>query len=369
MSFWFLLLSSLLKAKAVLTPLTNATNSTNAMIALMVTVYGPPHKLLVARPIFKWLDFPKLETLSLNGVISWTKERLELEPKKRRTASFTTLILRSYDEQPEAMSLLIEWPATLTRFILHGFHRPILSYSKLESLLLIHKDTLKHVDIRHFSPYSEGLSLFNATLFPNLEGLSLFNATLFPNLEYLRLSHWLMDPRASIRFESQHVNLLGPRVKIFGWDVNKYNELGDIWGAFGEAEIAWIKELVKAAVARKAALQTVELEFTPGWSAEEDMVYPWDPIDRLRDEVFRPVGINLVYNEPTFSKEKWLKYVVARDKGQILTNEDEGRSESSVVSTAFDSLDEGMDSDLDPGYEGEYQGEDIRKYLVPTSRV
>lgn len=159
------------------------------------------------------------------------------------------------------------------------------------SWLLIHRDTLKSVDIGY-------LRCDN-----NFE---VFDATRFPRLEYLRLSRHAM-PRDLI-FRSNDTNILGPRVKTFGWDFSIYDQHSESWTAFGEREELWVSELVKAVVAQRAALKEIVITFTPdSWDIKREWGYPWDRMIRVRDGIATPNGITLRWNEPKLSREGWLE--------------------------------------------------------------
>ncbi|KAF2709129.1 hypothetical protein K504DRAFT_295783 [Pleomassaria siparia CBS 279.74] len=255
-------------------------------------------------PIFKWLDFPNLNTLSVHGISKWEHGKVELEPEKRRTAPFKSLILSDYEEGPEATSLFIQWPAVLSHFQFGSFYNNshVMDYSMFESWLLIHKDTLKHVDIGYLS--AKGSS-------------GPFNATLFPNLEYLKLSRW-QTHQGSVQFKADDANVLGPKLGTFCWGFGIFDQHSEGWLDFGEPESSWIRDLVNAAVACKSVLRTVEIQFSPDqWDTDYGMIYPWDLMDRLGDEVLRPKGMNLVYNDPPISRENWLEKLQTRGREGI----------------------------------------------------
>jgi hypothetical protein len=99
--------------------------------------------------------------------------------QKRRSATFTSLRISDYEERPEVMDLLLQWPAVLTRFEFGSFYNNgnMMDYPMFEKWLLIHQHTLKYIDIGYLNRHGSS---------------RLFNATLFPNLEFLRLSRWQM---------------------------------------------------------------------------------------------------------------------------------------------------------------------------------
>jgi hypothetical protein len=169
-----------------------------------------------------------------------------------------------------------------------------MDYPMFESWLLIHRYTLTYVDITELSRHGNK---------------RVFNATLFPNLEFLRLSRWQMD--IPLKFSATDSNLLGPKLKTFSWDFS-INEQGNVsWCAFGASDANWLRELAAFAVSHKAALEKIEILFTPERynNITKEMGYPWDLMDSLRDEILKPSGRNLVYNQPVRSKDEWLKFV------------------------------------------------------------
>jgi hypothetical protein len=98
------------------------------------------------------------------------------------------------------------------------------------------------------------------------------------------------------------------------------------------------------------------------------MGYPWDLMDRLRDEMLRPIGMNLVYNEPPISKENWLEHLRTRGR-ESFTVEDVVDSVRTNESSSVSDVEEAAEYSEQAGYEGWYQGEDIRKYLASASSI
>lgn len=263
----------------------------------------------------------------------------------RRTAPFTSLMISNYGEGPQATSLLIQWPAVLSHFHFSGYaaRTHVMDYSTLESLLLIHQNTLKYINI-------QGLRL--------RENSRLLNATLFPKLGFLELSIW--DTHGStVQFRASDTNILGLKLETFCWNcsVGGYER----WTSFNEANCVWIRDLANAAVACNAALRRIEIKFCPDYTEqEEEMIYPWDLMDDLRDKVLQPKGIDLSYNDPPVSKEKWIEHLNAPKREELLV---EG-VDCSVVSQE----DQSTESSEQMGCKGGYEGEDLRKYFISTSK-
>lgn len=262
--------------------------------------------------------------------------------------------MSDFDDLPEAASLLIQWPTALSHFKFSSvYSNAYMDYPMLVSWLLIHRNTLKYVYIGYLS-WSEGTRPFNATLFPNLEFLGL----------YRRQMH---KGQGTIQFKADDANLLGPRLRTFCWDFSIPAEDGGGWLHFGEPESVWIRNLIKAAITSKNTLHTFKIQFSPDyWNTNESMGYPWDLMDCLRDDLLRPNGMDLVYNKPPISKEGWLKFVRTP---QVFTDEDVIDSASIHQHDLVDDGEQSSEFSEQEGYEGEYQGEDIRKYFLSTSRI
>ncbi|KAF2032737.1 hypothetical protein EK21DRAFT_60360 [Setomelanomma holmii] len=306
-------------------------------------------------PIVNWLACPKLKTLQIHGISERKPGPLELEPEKCRTASFTSLRISDYEETPGATSLLLQWPAILTHFEFGSFYNNphTMDYPMFERWLLPHQHSLKHIDIGYLS--RKGSS-------------RLFNAKLFPNLEFLQLSRWQMhsDP---VQFLSEHSNVLGPSLKTFAWDFSIYDQHSEGWCDFGEAEANWVRELAECAVSRKSALATIKIQFTPNscWGTTEDMGYPWDRMDTVRDRTLAPNGLDLVYNKPSISKDAWLEYIRTEeadsDANDTLVDDTAQNEQSSAA-------DEQVNTDiLGSEVQRDYQGEDIRGYFIGKSNA
>src|SRR5882757_5295785 len=128
--------------------------------------------------------------------------------QKHRTASFSTLSLSDYEESPQATAQLLQWSNQLSHFHFGSFYnnRFYMDLPMFHSMLLMHKDTLKTIDIGYLSSSGRG---------------RLFNASDFPRLEVLRLSRWEMEE--NLEFSSTEADLLlAPNLKTFGWDFSIY---------------------------------------------------------------------------------------------------------------------------------------------------
>jgi hypothetical protein len=104
--------------------------------------------------------------------------------------------------------------------------------------------------------------------------------------------------------------VLGPSLTSFAWDFTVDDQHPEGWTSFGEVETNWVKKLAEIAVARKAALREIQIQFAPDecYGTTEEMGYPWDMMDKIRDKYLRPKGLDLIYNKPMMSKEAWLKF-------------------------------------------------------------
>jgi hypothetical protein len=172
-------------------------------------------------------------------------------------------------------------------------------------------------------------------------------------------------PIPQLSFTEEDANVLGKSLRTFSWDLHIYDQHNGWWQDFGEEEEKWVRSLAECAVKRKAVLERIEIKFRPDdyWGTKEEMGYPWDRMDRVRDEICRPNGIDLVYHEPLIEKDAWLEYVRT---GELGSGGDEGsvdytvEEDSSIVAS-----EEGNAEMLETEVQwGAYQGEDIRQYLV-----
>jgi hypothetical protein len=273
--------------------------------------------------------FPELRRLSVHGITEAEKmQKSDLE-SRTRTSPITELSLSDYEEGRIATRALIAWPKTLTHFTFGSFYnnKHTMDYTDFESWLSIHNLTLKSVDIGYLS--GSGSS-------------RLFNAMPFPNLESLKLSRWQQgwphrtDP---LRFKAEDANVLGQRVKFFGWDFGIYDQHSESWNAFGEDEEVWLTSLAKIAAAKKAALRTIKIYFRPdSYEVTEENGYPWDRMDRIRDKACKNNGIELEYTPPTITKENWLDALdpeTRREDGRMTDRSDEHWSEPGEGSPAW----------------------------------
>ncbi|KAE8326020.1 hypothetical protein BDV39DRAFT_206406 [Aspergillus sergii] len=255
------------------------------------------------RDFIEHMDIPSLEKLSLSGVYrqtTSTEAYALLQPKKYRTATFTSLELTDYEESPEATKQLITWPKSLVHFHLGTFYdNPFyIDLPMLSEWLAIHKDTLKSIDIGSLSR-GGGRRLFNACDFPKLEVLT---------LSRWHLAGWRPHHDEGLTFSPLHADLLlGASLHTFTLDFTVYDQHSEGWTDFGEREEHWVRQVAKAAIARKAALRKIKIIFNPDyWDSTEEQGYPWDRMDRIRDEI-QPHGLVLEYSEPALTKEEWLR--------------------------------------------------------------
>jgi hypothetical protein len=227
-----------------------------------------------------------------------------------------------------------------------------MDYPMFENWLLIHKDSLTYIKIGYLSGGGSN---------------RLFNATLFPNLEFLGVSRWQMH--SPVQFSPMDSNLLGPSLKTFAWDFSIYDQHSESWCGFGEPEANWVRELAEFAVSHKAALTKIEIQFTPDglWGTTEDMGYPWDRMDGVRDQTMKPNGLDLVYNEPSVSKDVWLKFVRT---GEFGSEANEEVVDDAANCEQYNSADEQENANIsEPEFHLAYQGEDIRGYFMSEPKA
>ncbi|KAF2794133.1 hypothetical protein K505DRAFT_324955 [Melanomma pulvis-pyrius CBS 109.77] len=304
--------------------------------------------------------FSNLRKLDVHGITSFkTIEKLDLEGKSR-TSPIRELSLSDYEEGRIGTKQLLAWPKALTHFHFGSFYnnKHTMDYTDFESWLSIHSATLKSVDIGYLS--SGGSS-------------RLFNATLFPNLESLKLSRWQQGRSwhldQPLPFTADDANVLGPKVKFFGWDFGIYDQHSESWDAFGANEEAWLTCLVETAAVQKAALKKIKIYFTPDpFETKEEDGYPWDRMDRVRDGACRKYNIELEYNDPPMVKWQWLDSVnpeVQRENERLMGMYDEhithleeqARRESAVEES---NVEDETEIEIErPGY----HGRDIREFF------
>lgn len=212
-----------------------------------------------------------------------------------------------------------------------------------QSWLSIHREAIKTINIGYLS--RDGGS-----------NKHIFDATLFPNLESLRLSRWQMGPSgALLPFSAENACLLGPKLKLFGWSFVINDQHSESWNDFGVKEEEWIRELGNAAIARKAALKMIEIQFWPDyWYETGGEEYPWDRMNHVRDGLLRPNGIDLCYNTPVISRENWL---LGRERASKQPPSDEIESENETETKT-------EEVETRPTTPPGYYGRDIREYFV-----
>lgn len=64
-------------------------------------------------------------------------------------------------------------------------------------------------------------------------------------------------------FLSEGSIILGPSLRTFAWDFSVDHEGNEMWHDFEEAEVTWLQKLAKCAVASRAALKKIKIEFRP----------------------------------------------------------------------------------------------------------
>jgi hypothetical protein len=254
-----------------------------------------------------------------------------------------------------AISLLIQWPAVLTHFILEAYpDRPhVLDYAMLETWLLIHKETLLHVKICYARQQSNK---------------AFFNASLFPKLQYLQLWRWPKD----VRLPSENESLLGRSLETFCWDFSPSDrterDMYESWSPLGEDEILWMQTLAKSAFECQAALKAIVIKYTlkDHCMCRQSIKYPWDYLKATRDQISK-LGIELVYDDPRMSKAELMHYYQTGETpyrnfwGEAVANvptywaTSKGNEEEELELERF--YDDLLRDSLN-------HGEDVRKYLL-----
>ncbi|KAL5375075.1 hypothetical protein DPSP01_011491 [Paraphaeosphaeria sporulosa] len=247
----------------------------------------------------KWNTLARLDLRHV-GVLTFLKDKAVVFD----SASFTALSVRETMLLPCALEAIVRWPRKLEHFTfikLKGCTAALDWNNILLPIIKHHSSTLRTIEIC--------CGIDNTNKDPS------FDANLFPNLTHLRLRC------------CEAINVLGPSVTHFTWDLpkkNSYSSTGEIipddredWSQFGERHEARLRGIATAAVAQDAALRAIHIEFHPVNDGREgpnpwnhyntfSAWYPWELMDRVRDEVLRPSGRELTYSEPPFeTKEAW----------------------------------------------------------------
>ncbi|KAF2650917.1 hypothetical protein K491DRAFT_666479 [Lophiostoma macrostomum CBS 122681] len=297
--------------------------------------------------------WPKLEKLEFHGISQRNTRPLLLDPKLFRTASITSLSLSDYEETPHATAQLLQLPAKLEHFTFASFYNNphTMNYPMFQSWLSHHSQTLISISIGSLS--SNGG-----------ENKHIFDATLFSNLESLTLSKWQMTTRPGglMPFTTENEKILGPRVKVFGWDFHVNDQHTEDWSDFGEREVAWLRQLARSANSRKAALTTIEIAFRP-WDWNYIDTYPWGQMVSIRDELWERNGIELVCDTPLLPESEWVKWQEEKAAQDLLYEESAQKRMDAALN--MDKLD--SDSELEEEVQIErppwFHGGDIRNYF------
>lgn len=229
--------------------------------------------------------------------------------QKYRTASFTSLTISDYEEHPQGLQQLMSWPKALSHFCWNKSIYSVKSKSaiaqSIQFSLLMHKVTLKTLDL-------EGI--------PWGHEAHLSSTSIYPNLEVLRLSR---DSLREIKGEFQNSLLeltaadagsllLTPKLKVFvlnyGTDaIGRDGYPKSCWITFGDEDENLVCQLAKAAIDGKTELRKILIQYNP---PKDDMsdhkdVYPWDRMERIRDDI-QPFGLILEYDDPQTSKREFM---------------------------------------------------------------
>ena len=220
----------------------------------------------------------------------------------------------------------------------------------IHSWLLAHKRTLQSLDFGYLSGSARR---------------SLFNASDFLALKVLKLSRWEM-PRELRSPVTDADALLAPNLRTFGWSFSINDEHCESWDDFGDTEENWLRGFAKTAIARKAALDRIEIEFNPYESIWDEETYPWNRLDSIRDEIL-PYGITLKYSMPQVTKEEWLekRETWANGLEDLIVSIEEQPNEDLTGSEISDS--ESSNSEFTcTGLDDPNAGRDIREFFLPV---
>lgn len=152
-------------------------------------------------------------------------------------------------------------------------------------MLLPHRGTLERIDIgsqRH----------------TDLESVQLLDVSDFPKLKRLGLSRRQM-PKDLVFCAADSSLLLAPKLRTFEWDFSVKDCYGlEASHCFGEMEENWLREFLRMAIKKKAALKNVVVGFgTESWSSPIGNDGTWDRLESLKNE-FHPLGVTVTYTNP-----------------------------------------------------------------------
>ncbi|KAK7752167.1 hypothetical protein SLS62_005911 [Diatrype stigma] len=252
------------------------------------------HGRLLLPHLMRFIDAASLhdlQDLSVHGVVDRREGSAPVPHWNRNKASFTTLKVSNYEEDPAATIRLIRWSRELHHFQFASFYNYYYMDLKMfEGWLRDHKDSLQTIDIGCLS--KSGI---------------ICDVSQFPKLTSLSLSRWSFSDELESP-ESDALCLLAPNLKRFTWDFSTWDQCGDPWNGIGEREERWLEGFVKVASLRSSPLEGINIIFRPDyWGTRKEDGYPWDRLERVKERC-RPLGISLEYNTPGVSKEAWLKH-------------------------------------------------------------
>ncbi|KAF1959600.1 hypothetical protein CC80DRAFT_532991 [Byssothecium circinans] len=239
------------------------------------------------------IKWPALKRLDLD-LVHPDAQLLRALYQARRTAPFSSLSITTWFSPPEALALLLQWPNRLEHLQLGGLFSNEDPFTFTE-LLSAHCETLQSVDLTNFR---------------SNKGADLLDGTLFPKLESVQVSRRLFGRDFGPGYTRSIT--LGPKTEFFGMDFGNWDEVGE-WRHITERQAMWLHDLYSSAVKRKTALKMIGINFNPHYEIRQRIAqaeYPWDRLNRLRDELMHPNGIELEYSTPTVSKAWWMEDAV-----------------------------------------------------------
>ena len=163
------------------------------------------------------------------------------------------------------------------------------------TLLFLHKDTLKTLDLGYLSPSSQG---------------SLFDVSNFQSLEDLRLSRGQMAVNLGSPVSDADL-LLAPNLKTFEWNFTvrrDYYQDFSTWCKFGNEEENWLRGFMDTAITRQSTLSRIEItNLSNGWHQPQQEDHQRDRIHAIRSD-YRLSRITIAYDSPTCSPDYWEKW-------------------------------------------------------------
>ncbi|MCJ1235138.1 hypothetical protein MMC14_003102 [Varicellaria rhodocarpa] len=252
--------------------------------------------LLLSRYVTNERPGPQWKPIIVQPVSQVLLDRL-LPPRRLYTGSVTSMVLHDPSAPPDISAHFLRWSRRLEQLSLLGLSYSL--YSREHTLPAVQK----MLNAQHGSLKRIHLGMFNG-------GPPDFSA--FPCLEWLSMS---MQQTRNTNLRDVFRKLTAPRLRFVRIDFNTEDQHREHYTSFAQPQVDWFSDLAAcktkdAAVA--SCLETISILFNPAvgtYGDIDDSDYPW-PWDYLEEATRRvsEYGINLVYNDPGFSRHEWYEW-------------------------------------------------------------